>query len=368
MKLETLPQCSKSLCSIQVYSKHLNIKANHYLNSNLLYHKSCVINKTITINQIFGHSNTNKDGCMNHNNNSPDINLYTDLSMDMRTNIGQVTISQPLVRSLLFNNTRKNSRNLINCTRMKKSSVGLGTTSRLNWVSSMMSANLLACLQMHTLRVPLLFSQIRHRPISMLTVTLLCHLMIFAKRYDYSFRRQSENVSISSNGRPSALLIQLWPIWLYQQLSVFAKYALRLSRSNYCPLNCPLNLRENSIRACREHPALAAGLTKPKLKTSNMVNSVWNSIINYKVVHKATSTENYIQSENDWEKDEIFFTDYQYRWDGSIRGQYKGAAYTPRSGPNINRTFSSRPLSRSFQRNEKCFVCEKISFWSTNHT
>ena len=51
-----------------------------------------------------------------------------------------------------------------------------------------------------------------------------------------------------------------------------------------------------------------------------------------------------------------------------MRGRYKGAAYTPRGGPHTNRTFSSRPSSRPFQHTKKCFVCGKISCWSTNHT
>ncbi len=85
-------------------------------------------------------------------------------------------------------------------------------------------------------------------------------------------------------------------------------------------------------------------------------------------MHKLTSIENYVQSENDWEEDEIFFTDRQYRRDGSMRGRYKSAAYTPRGGPHTNRTFLSHPLSRPFQHTKKCFVCGKVSCWSANHT
>ena len=87
----------------------------------------------------------------------------------------------------------------------------------------------------------------------------------------------------------------------------------KIQRSVNPAYHGPLHLRENIIRACRGHPALAAGLTNPPLKTSDMVNSLCSSIINYEAVHKPTSTENYLQSENDWEEDEIFFTDRQYR-------------------------------------------------------
>ncbi len=129
-----------------------------------------------------------------------------------------------------------------------------------------------------------------------------------------------------------------------------------------------LHLQENIIWAYLGHPALAAGLTNSPLETSDMVNSLFSSFIKYKEVHKPTSTENYVQSENDWEEDEIFFTDRQYRRYGSMRDRYKSAAYTLRGGPHTNRTFSSRPLSRLFQHTKKCFVCGKISCWSTNHT
>ena len=52
-------------------------------------------------------------------------------------------------------------------------------------------------------------------------------------------------------------------------------------------------LRENIIWAYQEYPALAAGLTKPLPTTSDMVNSLWSSIINYKTVHKPSFTKNY---------------------------------------------------------------------------
>ncbi len=81
-------------------------------------------------------------------------------------------------------------------------------------------------------------------------------------------------------------------------------------------------------------------------------------------MHKPTSTENDVKSENDWEEDEIFFTDRQYRQDGSICGRYKSEAYTTQGGPYTNPPFSSQ----LFQRTKKCFVCGKISYWSTKHT
>lgn len=43
-----------------------------------------VVNKTITINQILYYSNITKNSCINHNNNSLDINYYIDFSMYIR--------------------------------------------------------------------------------------------------------------------------------------------------------------------------------------------------------------------------------------------------------------------------------------------
>ena len=42
----------------------------------------------------------------------------------------------------------------------------------------------------------------------------------------------------------------------------------------------PIHLRENIIRACQGYLALAAGLTNPSTGTSDIVNSLYSSIIN----------------------------------------------------------------------------------------
>lgn len=107
MKFKTLLLCSKSLYNIPTYSKPLSIKVNYHLISIFLYHKTYKINKTI-----------------NHNNNSPDINLQIDFSMHWRTNIGLVALSQLLLQSLLFANTQKNLYNLISYSRIRTSLVG----------------------------------------------------------------------------------------------------------------------------------------------------------------------------------------------------------------------------------------------------
>ena len=64
------------------------------------------------------------------------------------------------------------------------------------------------------------------------------------------------------------------------------------------PMYCgTIHLCKNIIRACRGHPALTVGLTNPFLDTLGLVNSLYSSIINYKAMHKSSSTETYIQFE-----------------------------------------------------------------------
>ena len=67
--------------------------------------------------------------------------------------------------------------------------------------------------------------------------------------------------------------------------------------------------------------------------------------------------EHYVQSETDWQDDEMFLTNRQYQQNRLIRGRHKGA---PSS--------FSRFLSRPIQHTKKCFMCGKVSCWSTNHT
>lgn len=72
----------------------------------------------------------------------------------------------------------------------------------------------------------------------------------------------------------------------------------------------PIHLRKNIIQACQGYLILAAGLINPLPKTSDMVNFLYSSIINYEKVHKSSFIENYVHSENNWEDDEIFFTNW----------------------------------------------------------
>lgn len=117
--------------SIQInhfYNRHhlFSIQVNFFLRSSPLYYKTYVINN---------------------------INLQMEINMYTRISANLTTISQPLVWSLLFGNTRKNSNNLTNCIRMKTNLMGLEIILYSNWISSMISTNLLAYLQMHILKL-----------------------------------------------------------------------------------------------------------------------------------------------------------------------------------------------------------------------
>lgn len=88
------------------------MNSNHYLNSNLLYYKTCVINETIIINQIIGYNN---------------ITIKYS-----RISISFMIINQPLVQLLLFYNTQKNLHNLISCIETRTNLVKQEITSHLN--------------------------------------------------------------------------------------------------------------------------------------------------------------------------------------------------------------------------------------------
>ena len=127
----------------------------------------------------------------------------------------------------------------------------------------------------------------------------------------------------------------------------------------------PVHLRENIIRACRGHPALAAGLTNPVSDTSGLVNNLYASIINYEAVHKPTSTSGYVQSYNEGDDEaEAYFTDRRYRGPGRGRDWFK--PYLS-GGPTPSRQFGV-PSSGGFSRLKKCFICGKEGCWSSNHT
>ena len=115
-----------------------------------------------------------------------------------------------------------------------------------------------------------------------------------------------------------------------------------------------VHLQENIIRACRGHPALAAGLTNPLGDTSGLVNNLYTSIVNYEAVHEPVQ-QSYLHENKD---DELYFTDRQYR-----RGGFKPRGQGYNKFGNV-----SRPPPKPPPRRKRCFVCGKDGFWSINHS
>lgn len=118
----------------------------------------------------------------------------------------------------------------------------------------------------------------------------------------------------------------------------------------------PIYLRKNIIRACHGYQVLTTSLTNSELKTLDMVNSFCSSIINYKGVYKSSTTENYLQTETNQENNEIFFTNQQYQQNRSLCSWHR-----------VVPLFFPRFSSWLVQHIKKCYIYEKVSYWSTNH-
>ena len=91
----------------------------------------------------------------------------------------------------------------------------------------------------------------------------------------------------------------------------------------------------------------------------DLINNLHLSIINYKTVHRLFVHENYVQSYNDeMKKNEVeietFFIDRRYQ---KIRSGYRDRN---RSFMKSRNTFSRKSIRSTFQRQKKCFVCDKI--------
>ena len=77
-------------------------------------------------------------------------------------------------------------------------------------------------------------------------------------------------------------------------------------------------LRENIIRAIRNHSALMTEFVNSSKNIIDLINNLHFSIINYETVHKSFAYENYVQFYNDEMKNdeienEMFFIDRRYQ-------------------------------------------------------
>ena len=123
--------------------------------------------------------------------------------------------------------------------------------------------------------------------------------------------------------------------------------------------------RENMIRAIRDHSVLFIDLINPSENVPSFVNSLHSFIVNYETVHKTSQLKNYVQFYNDEEenrkKNETYFVDRHYRG-GRPSFRNRGKFYEKQ------RHVSNQGIRRSqFPSQKKCFVCDKIGCWSSNH-
>ncbi len=113
------------------------------------------------------------------------------------------------------------------------------------------------------------------------------------------------------------------------------------------------HLRENLIRACRDHSAFVVELHNSSVNSSTLVDFLCISIVNWETVNKSTE-HTYLQSTDD--AHDHCFTNRQYRRE----------FFNNRD----NDRFSSNSRSRdkfSIRAFKICFVCDKFACWSTNH-
>jgi hypothetical protein len=124
-------------------------------------------------------------------------------------------------------------------------------------------------------------------------------------------------------------------------------------------------LRENIIRACREHSTLIYELINALSNTSALINVLQASIVNYETIQKVFIQQH--QYTQDQENDN-YFIDKQYRRGSSFdrRDEYsndrRGDDYLNDRRDELRDEFRDRSndtFQNQNRRSKKCFVCEK---------
>jgi hypothetical protein len=117
-------------------------------------------------------------------------------------------------------------------------------------------------------------------------------------------------------------------------------------------------MRKILIRACKDHSILLIDLHNSSSKFSDLINALYNNIVNYESINKKNNT--YFQSIDIINCDHVHdhnFIDKQY--------------HREFDNNRHNRRFFINSRSRdrfSIRVSKKCFVCDKFNCWSTNHT
>ena len=118
-------------------------------------------------------------------------------------------------------------------------------------------------------------------------------------------------------------------------------------------------LRENIIRTIQNYSTLMIEFVNLSKNVIDLINNLHFSIINYEIVHKSFAHKNYVQfynneMKNDEIKNEMFFIDRRYQ---NHRSNYRDQNRSYMKSHNV---FFRKSFKFSFQRQKKCFVCNKI--------
>ena len=109
----------------------------------------------------------------------------------------------------------------------------------------------------------------------------------------------------------------------------------------------------------RNHLTLMTEFVNSSKNVIDLINNLHFLIINYETVHRSFAHENYVQFYNDEMKNdeienEMFFIDRRYQ---NYRSSYRDRNRLYMKSRNV---FFQKLFKSSFQRQKKCFVCEKI--------
>ena len=118
-------------------------------------------------------------------------------------------------------------------------------------------------------------------------------------------------------------------------------------------------LRENIIQTIRNHSTLMTEFVNLSKNVIDLINNLHFSIINYEAVHRLFAHKNYMQFYNDEMKNdeienEMFFINRRYQ---NHRSSYRDRN---RLYIKLRNAFFRKSFKFSFQRQKKCFVCDKI--------
>jgi hypothetical protein len=120
-------------------------------------------------------------------------------------------------------------------------------------------------------------------------------------------------------------------------------------------------MRKILIQTCRNHSTLLIELHNSSSNFSNMINFLYNNIINYESINKKNNM--YFQSINIINCIHDHFHDHNF-----IDKQYhrEFESFNNRDNRKFFINYRSRDKF-SIRVSKKCFVCDKFNCWSTNH-